>query len=309
MIKRTNIIITGIIACIIACTGDFLTLFILGSKYPGYSQLYNTMSSLGASQSPVSVVISAWWIILGVLMIIFAFGFKAAFSPGNKYVKIAYWLLILYGLGEGLGSGIFKADMVSGSMSFSYIIHDLLGGAGVIGILILPLVVLKTDISGPDPRFRKFSYTIVILGSFFLILFTFRFFGLKDYFPGMYTGLWQRLFVLMYYIYLLIIAYKMAEKTIGTEMNEKLLYKIRIVGRVQGVGFRWSAANEARYLGIYGFVRNMSDGSVYIEAEGSKEQLDDFVKWCNQGPGHGYVESVNAEVFPPANYKEFRIEH
>ena len=67
-------------------------------------------------------------------------------------------------------------------------------------------------------------------------------------------------------------------------MENKLLYKIQVTGKVQGVGFRWSAAIEARSLGITGFVKNLPDGNVYIEAEGSIEQLNTFVEWCRQGP-------------------------
>lgn len=92
-------------------------------------------------------------------------------------------------------------------------------------------------------------------------------------------------------------------------MEEKLLYKIRITGRVQGVGYRWSALFEARSRGITGYVKNLPDGSVYIEAEGSREQLNAFVEWCKEGPGIGFVESVNADTFPPVNHKDFRIEH
>jgi acylphosphatase len=90
-------------------------------------------------------------------------------------------------------------------------------------------------------------------------------------------------------------------------MEEKLLYKIRISGRVQGVGFRWSAATEARNRDIKGLVRNLSDGSVYIEAEGSLVQLNIFVDWCKKGPAFGSVESVTVESFPAVNYTDFRI--
>lgn len=91
-------------------------------------------------------------------------------------------------------------------------------------------------------------------------------------------------------------------------MNEKLLYKIHIKGYVQGVGFRWSAAREAKNLGITGFVKNLSNGSVYIEAEATEEQLKDFVEWCKKGPDFCYVESVETESFPAVNYRKFRIE-
>ena len=90
-------------------------------------------------------------------------------------------------------------------------------------------------------------------------------------------------------------------------MEEKLLYKIHVRGYVQGVGFRWSAAREAKNLGITGFVKNLSDGSVYMEAEGSSAQLKLFTEWCKKGPG--FVESVDIESSPAANYQDFRIEH
>ncbi len=79
------------------------------------------------------------------------------------------------------------------------------------------------------------------------------------------------------------------------------------MGRVQGVGFRWSAANEARNRNIKGYVKNLSDGSVYLEAEGSLIQLNIFVDWCKKGPAFGSVESVTIDTSPPVNYLDFRI--
>ena len=92
-------------------------------------------------------------------------------------------------------------------------------------------------------------------------------------------------------------------------MENKLLYKIHVKGRVQGVGFRWSAANEARSRGITGYVKNLPDGSVYIEAEGYREQLNAFVEWCKAVPGFGSVDSLESEISPTVNYPEFLIEH
>ena len=88
-------------------------------------------------------------------------------------------------------------------------------------------------------------------------------------------------------------------------MEEKLLFKIHVKGQVQGVGFRWSAAREARNRGIKGYVKNLSNGSVYIEAEGFREQLNPYVEWCKKGPG--LVESVNVDILPHINYTDFRI--
>jgi acylphosphatase len=88
---------------------------------------------------------------------------------------------------------------------------------------------------------------------------------------------------------------------------DKILYKIKVYGRVQGVGYRHSAATMARYIGVKGFIKNESDGSVYIEAEGNRNQLDEFVSWCRKGPGLGKVENVEIETNTPKNHSKFHI--
>ena len=90
-------------------------------------------------------------------------------------------------------------------------------------------------------------------------------------------------------------------------MEDKILYRIYVKGRVQGVGFRFSAVREARIRGITGFVKNQYDGSVYIEAEGSQEQLLEFVEWCRKGPG--FVKSVTADPGEVENYSDFTVEY
>lgn len=92
-------------------------------------------------------------------------------------------------------------------------------------------------------------------------------------------------------------------------MAEKLLYKIIVRGRVQGVGYRWSAANEAINMGITGIVKNQADGSVYIEAEGSREQLELYAEWCRCGPRLSRVDMVEISILGPSGYIDFRIGH
>ncbi|HLN56842.1 MAG TPA: acylphosphatase [Bacteroidales bacterium] len=89
----------------------------------------------------------------------------------------------------------------------------------------------------------------------------------------------------------------------------RLLYRIHIGGRVQGVGFRWNTARVARQLGISGFVKNLPDGGVYVEAEGEREILESFVEWCRTGPPFSFVESVEVSSSEPVGYREFVISH
>lgn len=71
-----------------------------------------------------------------------------------------------------------------------------------------------------------------------------------------------------------------------------LHYNIRVSGHVQGVGYRYASIRKARGFGIKGFVKNEPDGSVYIEAEADKQQLDKFLDWCRIGPPHGRVDAI-----------------
>ncbi len=214
--KHSFIVFTGVIACFIACVGDFLVTIILGSHYPGYSQLFNTMSSLGASTSPVSYLTNLWWLILGLLMITFAIGFWQAFPKGTKYVSLVTWLIILYGLGEGFGSGLFKSDQTGVFINPSFI-HDFLGGVGILAIIILPMIVPKIIpcFSGLD--FKRFSLFVLLSGIMMWTLFFFRYVNHGDNFIAVYKGLWQRLFVLDYYLYLSVIAIMILNKRTHTD--------------------------------------------------------------------------------------------
>ena len=84
-------------------------------------------------------------------------------------------------------------------------------------------------------------------------------------------------------------------------------YDITVTGRVQGVGFRYFVMKNATALGIAGFVKNMPDGSVYIEAEGEKDKLNLFLDQCRRGPSWSRVDNVTWHEAPPASFNSFSI--
>ena len=86
-------------------------------------------------------------------------------------------------------------------------------------------------------------------------------------------------------------------------------FRARVTGRVQGVGFRWSAVREARRLGLRGWVRNADDGSVEVEAEGAPAALADFLAWLHQGPAGAVVSGVEVHPVPAdASRGDFDLE-
>jgi acylphosphatase len=82
---------------------------------------------------------------------------------------------------------------------------------------------------------------------------------------------------------------------------------IRVHGRVQGVGFRYHTQQVAQKFNINGLVKNMMDGSVYIEASGDDLEIEQFVAWCHQGPKWAYVEKVDINTMNDKEYSAFKI--
>lgn len=77
--------------------------------------------------------------------------------------------------------------------------------------------------------------------------------------------------------------------------------RIRAVvrGRVQGVGYRASTEREATRLGLAGWVRNLPDGAVELEAEGPAVAVDALVAWCRRGPALARVTAVDVDERAP----------
>lgn len=82
---------------------------------------------------------------------------------------------------------------------------------------------------------------------------------------------------------------------------------LRITGRVQGVFFRSSTKRKAEELHVTGRVRNVPDGSVEVFAEGSEEDLQELIKWCQEGPAGARVEGVEIQEATEEGGEGFRI--
>jgi acylphosphatase len=83
-----------------------------------------------------------------------------------------------------------------------------------------------------------------------------------------------------------------------------------VTGRVQGVSYRATTVDEARRLGVTGWVRNRTDGSVELEAEGPPELIGKLLTWCEQGPAMARVSHVAVEELTPTGVGSgFKIAH
>jgi hypothetical protein len=214
MVKSKGQFITiAAMAGLVASVGDFLVTIVLGFFYPNYNHLKLVMSELGTPASPVAVWIGLWWIVFGVLFIVFAIGFALVFASGKKPVVIVALLIGIFGLGAGIGAGLFPMDSVGAEPTLSGGLHDAFAGAGFFAIAFVPLASLAVFPRKRTPGMTWLSIGVFVLGLAFFVLFV-----VSEDIPAAagvlsYTGLWQRLFLLIHYAYLSVIAALMIRST------------------------------------------------------------------------------------------------
>lgn len=73
----------------------------------------------------------------------------------------------------------------------------------------------------------------------------------------------------------------------------------KVTGKVQGVFYRASTRDVAENLRLNGWVRNMPDGSVELEAEGPEDKINQLIDWLHHGPQYAIVEKVKIEEVQP----------
>ena len=82
---------------------------------------------------------------------------------------------------------------------------------------------------------------------------------------------------------------------------------IIIHGEVHGVSFRASTQTKALELSLTGWVRNLSNGTVEMHAEGSRDSLNQLIKWCQTGPPSANVSRCDLNWITPQRMVKFRV--
>jgi acylphosphatase len=90
----------------------------------------------------------------------------------------------------------------------------------------------------------------------------------------------------------------------------KVQYELNITGRVQGVGFRYFAAQKANEMGITGWVKNAVDGSVIIVAQGIEEEIKTYIDYLYIGPTRSRVDQISKVKFNTlSDFNNFSVKY
>ena len=82
---------------------------------------------------------------------------------------------------------------------------------------------------------------------------------------------------------------------------------VYVSGQVQGVSFRDATRQQAKELGLGGWVRNLQDGRVEAVFEGESETVRQMIEWCESGPSSADVDDVSVEQETPEGLSGFEV--
>lgn len=92
-------------------------------------------------------------------------------------------------------------------------------------------------------------------------------------------------------------------------MGDHMRYSVVVKGKVQGVFYRASTQEEAKRLGLTGWVKNLPDGNVMLEVQGEGGLVADLIAWCQEGPKLASVSGIFKEQIQTVNETTFEVRY
>jgi hypothetical protein len=147
---------------------------------------------------------NTWEIIFSILFVFYAYGLLRTIFKKDFWQHVAVWLIVIYGLGEGIGSGLFPYEHAGNGPTLSGKLHLLFSTIGVVAIALLSFVMLKVFPKQGYPKINAYTRFVAWSGLAFILLFLLAKMHLIPL-----RGLWQRLFILDYYSLLIVVTIEM----------------------------------------------------------------------------------------------------
>lgn len=173
---------------------DLLIPFVIALPYKGYSHLNTVMSVLGSKTSPLGLFYNIWMMISGCTIAIFGYMLYSYYNNEQEELAIILFILLLiYGIGDEVISGIFPLNEKEDGMAVSNKIH---GAGSVIGFVALQFSPLILAIIQFKEDMWYFGFSSIVFFLLSLIAFVIFVMGANPKFQNTvfaFEGLWQRI--------------------------------------------------------------------------------------------------------------------
>lgn len=208
--RNSSIVRVGFLACWLLIFGEWITDIYFGHLFPGYNWHQQSISYLGQVGSPVEQAVKYWGVVFSILLVFFARGYWEAFRPGVLPAVVAF-LIAIYGLGEGIGSGQFPINPPDMALTTAAKWHNILGGIGDTAIVILPLVLFREF--RHRTKLSRYFILVIILGLAMAGLFLVAKWWAPTNLISQFKGLWQRIYVSNYHLMLGVLSFQMMKRS------------------------------------------------------------------------------------------------
>jgi hypothetical protein len=191
---RNELFWTGFVLGALAMVGDFLVPALLAIRYPGYSHLRDTISTLGTIESPVRALTSVWLVWFGVCFLVFAAGQASQFHSSTWRHVLYFAGIVGFGIGAGIVAGFFPEDPLWSAETVSGKVHGIGAGLGSILLLLTPLWARGMSELAQVKTWNTLGLAVAVV-AFILFLAS----GRRGSSSVALTGLWQRLYLAAVY--------------------------------------------------------------------------------------------------------------
>jgi hypothetical membrane protein len=185
---------------------DFIIVYILARFCPKYTHVKDVMSILGNKNSPVHKIYNVWLILFGIIIIIFGFSIYLQYKDiSNKLSITILIIMVLYGIGGCILSGIFSVNESRNIETIHSKIHGI--GTGI-GFMLLAFIPLFMGLLLKNIQNILFGNLSIIMFIICFGLFVIFILSEKEQFQGKiigYSGLWQRVLLGSMYIPLILL--------------------------------------------------------------------------------------------------------
>ncbi len=208
MANKKTIIRTGIISLWLFVLLEITTDLWFGSQFPGYNWKTQSLSYLGQSGSPVEHWVTLWGFGFSILILWFDYAFYLTYKQ-LRWIKIAAFALLLFGLGEGIGSGCFPINPPGTPPTINSQLHNLFSGIGDTGIVLFPFLLMFIFPRHEHRKWHIYLWIVVLIGLVMASFFLTAKYLHPDNFILHFKGIWQRIYTFNYYAMLLALSVKM----------------------------------------------------------------------------------------------------
>ena len=190
MIKRRLVRIfslTGILTCVL----NTLIIIILDLTVPGYNSITQYVSEFGIIPGIVSKIVSSWWIISGIGLMLFSFSLHNSIEKSGKLSILGPLFILMYGLFDSIGSVIFPMDVAE--ETFTGMMHMTVSFIGITAVIFSPIALIGR--MRRDSAFNRLIPFAWLTQIFFWIIYVVCILAFAQVCLVQYIGILQRIFI------------------------------------------------------------------------------------------------------------------